>query len=86
MQSLHAPIVVAPSVSPYLPATQLMHPLEEVWAANDEYLPGEQLLHCDSAVAPWALEYFPVPHDSHVSVVCSSALPYLPATQAVHDA
>ena len=48
--------------------------------------PGEQLLHCESAVAPCALEYFPLAHDLHVSVVCSSASPYLPATQAVHDA
>ena len=63
-----------------------MHTLAAVCAVCAEYLPGEQLLHCESATAPCALEYFPLPHGLHVSVVCSSVSPYLPATHAVHDA
>ena len=70
----------------YVPALHSMHTLAESCAVCAEYLPGEQLLHCDSAVAPWALEYLPLPHDLQVLLVCSSASPYFPATQAVHDA
>ena len=81
---------VAQSESPpfavNVPALQLIHTLAKVCAVCAEYLPGEQLLHCESAVAPCALEYFPLPHGLHVSVACSSASPYFPATHAVHDA
>ena len=76
----------SPPCAVYLPASQLPHTLAAVCAVCAEYLPGEQLLHCESAVAPWALEYLPLPHGLHVSVVCSTASPYLPATQAMHDA
>ena len=69
-----------------------MHTLAEVWATKAEYLPGEQLLHCESAVAPWALEYFPLPHVLHPfpepdpAAICPVWSPYLPATQTIHVA
>jgi hypothetical protein len=42
----------SPPYAVNVPALQLIHTLAKVWASNAEYLPGEQLLHCDSAVAP----------------------------------
>jgi hypothetical protein len=82
----HVAHAESPPSAVNVPALQLMQTLATVCAVLSEYLPGEQLLHCVSAAAPCALEYFPVPHGLHVSVVCSVSSPYFPAPHAVHNA
>lgn len=84
---VHVDTVLAPSVTEYVPATQLVHNVELLAAAVPEYVPGTQLVHTVELLAPAVAEYLPATQLMHsVELLAPAVSEYLPASQFMHNA